>query len=336
MGKAQFALWGVAATLYAAPLWAQQTEDQLLNACYQADRAGRNEEALTRCQEAVRQSRTGRALAMLGMTEFHQQRWVDAANHIEEALLDREHPRVRAQSQVLEAAMVQIRPHVASLRFETSEQGTTVSIAGAEPLALPHSTPVYVAPGQVEIVARAHGAEVRRAMTLSPGQAARVPLEFPSAPVTPVVTAAAPAVTQPMTREVAPPIVPPERDAPRGSSLPRTLGWVAAGGALIGLGLGVVAWRLREGEVSDYNARCLMNETNDTTITNCIHDQPNTQSAVDTWTAVETAGFVAGGLLAVGSAVLFITAPSSSATARTALRCGGGPGTVGVQCGMAF
>ena len=54
------------------------------------------------------------------------------------------------------------------------------------------------------------------------------------------------------------------------------------------------------------------------------------------WGVLQGVGFGLGGALAVTSVVLFATEPAGRPAATTRVRCGQGPGTVGVECAWRF
>lgn len=340
--------WLAAGLLQAAPSYAQQSEDELLNRCYRLRTRGRFDDALAQCEAAVRTSRTGRSLAQLALTEIALGRWTAAAEHLTQAMADRTHPWVQRNRAVLDEAMTRVRPHVGVLEVEATEPGATVSVNGGDARPLPLAAPLLVAPGSVELDVRSPGGDVvRRTVTLAAGQASREVVTFaraapPPRVEAPPVLAVTPAATEVRTPPVAttpsmPVVTPPPRPERGGSgSLQRTLAWTAAGGAVAGLGVALVAWRLREGAVSDYTVSCPAGDVDEVTAARCAAPHAQAVSDVGTWETVTTVGLVAGAALAVGSVVLFATVPSSRGGTRTSLRCGAGPGTVGARCGLSF
>lgn len=334
--------------LCAGPSFAQSSEDALLAECYSLRRHHHNDASLERCQGAVQVSRTGRSLTQLALTEIEMEHWVDAATHLAEALADRNHPYVQQHHETIDRAMIEVRPHVAEIEVTIDAPSAQVTLNGGAAVTFPRATPLYALPGEVTLVGRTpDGAEARQSLTLVAGQASRAALSFPRAPVVvvpPVVTP--PVVTPPPvvpdatphtqgieTLVARPVVVPPAR--PTGS-WQRTVGWVTAGGAVVGFGLALVGWRVRESAVDDYNGNCSASEGDQQTVTRCMAS--HTQAADDAGTAetLTTVGLVAGGALAVASVVLFVTAPSSRRATPSAMRCGAGPGTVGLQCGVSF
>lgn len=164
------------------------------------------------------------------------------------------------------------------------------------------------------------------------------------APAAPPVVQSAPPPPAPQPTPMLAPIAAPARPvdvvfhapgrAPSESTgrLQRSLGWVAAGGALLAIGGGVWALAARESALRDHNNPALACTMNDRR-TVCFEP-------LDTAEGLQTlaiAGFVGGGALAVTSLVLFLTAPSGSRPRASAgLGCERGPGTVGLSCSLVF
>lgn len=342
--------WVAVGVLWAGPSFAQSSEDALLSECYALRSRGQNDAALARCQSAVQTSRTGRSLTQLALTETVMERWVDAAAHLAEALADRNHPYVQQNRATIERAMVQVRPHVAEIEVTTDAPSAQVTVNGGAAVTVPRNTPLYALPGEVTLVGHTPGgAEARQTLTLTAGQATRVALTFPRTPpvvtpplVTPPVMPVPVAITPPRTDPPAirPVVVPPPREVPPPAqptgSWQRTVGWVTAGGAVVGFGLALVGWRMRESAVDDYNGSCSASEGDQETVARCMMSHTQAADDVSTAETLTTVGLVAGGALAVASVVLFVTAPSSRRATPSAMRCGAGPGTVGLQCGVSF
>ncbi len=330
--------WVGVGLLATGPLWAQQQgpEEGLLRECFTLREQGRHDAAFERCSRAVGIARSSRSLAQLAITEFALHRWNDAATHIAEALADRTNPLPERSRAVLAETMTQVRPHVAELRVEGGEEGASVLINGAAVGTLPLAVPLYLQPGAVLLMVRPRqGAVVARRVTLTAGQTSTetVRVEPAGTAVAVVAPTASPATVATVMAPVAPP--PPEQRASSGSTR-RVLAWTTAGVALAGFGLSLAAWRLREGAVSDYVGQCPTGEIDDAMrVTECngLHTRADTD--VDQWGTIATVGLAAGGVLAVTSAVLFATGSGARTEAR-AVRCGGGPGLVGVGCTVAF
>jgi hypothetical protein len=113
--------------------------------------------------------------------------------------------------------------------------------------------------------------------------------------------------------------------ASSGGSTQRTLGLVGMGVGVVGLGVGAVTGLLAISKHSTLATEC---PGGSCTSAAAVSDL----SSFHSMSTLSTVGFIAGGVLAAGGAVLFLTAPSSSsAPARTGVRITPfvGPGSVG-------
>ena len=115
----------------------------------------------------------------------------------------------------------------------------------------------------------------------------------------------------------------------------RTLAWgsaIAGGAALLG---GAVALGLQRSYASQFNGP---SGTGQYTPDTCQPMSPcaTTQTQANTAEAFVWVGFIAGGVLAGASAILFATMPSDAPAERAGLSCGEGPGLVGVSCTARF
>ncbi len=107
----------------------------------------------------------------------------------------------------------------------------------------------------------------------------------------------------------------------------RTYGVIAGGAALLSAGLGVLGLVLRNSAATSWNSPACL-QGNMTRGQNCNNDYQTGQ----TWQTVETAGFIAGGALAVASIVLF----ALPVRRESPIALVPGPGDVGVGCRVAF
>lgn len=328
MGMTVRFVWIAAGLAWAAPSLAQQSEDALVGECYTLRTQGRYLDAFARCDEATRVARSGRTLGQLGITEIALERWVDAAVHLAAALADREHPWVLRNRATLDEAMSRVQPHVAELVVEASEPGATLLLEGRPAATLPLTAPVYLAPGRVTIAVRSSSGEtVRRELTLTAGQRAREAITFAHA---------SPSASSRNGAAHTDANVGASGHPEHGSSPRSILAWTAAGGAVAGFGLALVAWRLREGTVSDFAGSCADREVDDAgQVASCASARMTAESDVSRWETLSTVGLIAGGALTVTSAILFATMPSRG-RARSAFGCSDGPGTLGLRCGITF
>lgn len=143
----------------------------------------------------------------------------------------------------------------------------------------------------------------------------------------PRVVEAAPTASAPA---VAPRVDPPMARAPAPQSEVAAhdgrLLWTGAG-AVVLLGLGFTGLGIRESIVTNYNRNC--RGLGDPSPTSACDESTNVSRA-NAATALGATGLITGGLLGIVTALLAVSSQSHS---RLALRCGGGPGDVGISCG---
>jgi hypothetical protein len=142
-----------------------------------------------------------------------------------------------------------------------------------------------------------------------------------------LAAAAAPPPTGAPADTGAQPATPPAGDtgaAPSGGSPLRTVGLVGMGVGAAGLAVGAITGFMAMGKHSDLSDKCPNGK--------CSSDVQSDVDSYHSMATISTIGFIAGGVLAAGGAVLFFTAPkASSAPAQT----GGfiapyvGPGSLG-------
>ncbi len=292
--------------------------------------AERPAEALPVLERAVQGAHRPRTTAQLGLLEARLGRWVRAEAHVQEAL-DAPDAWVRENRERIERALERIRSRVASLELECNVPGATVWIADEQIGALPHPRPLRVPVGSTPVEVRAEGhLPVVLRVTVDAGQTAHERATL--VPVAPAVTApVAPAVTAPAM--TAPALATPAPATPVGISTGRVLAWVSVGAGSLLLVGGGVAFGVQRAASSDF----------DSTTNNCrpAAGQMPSMNCASLQTTNENASvamavlFGGAALFAGVAAVLFATSPATTPR-PTALRCGPGPGTAGLACGMAF
>lgn len=118
---------------------------------------------------------------------------------------------------------------------------------------------------------------------------------------TETVTLGTPAPAAPPTPPAAP--VPDQAPAPSGGSAQKTIGLVVGGAGIAGLALGSVFGLMASSKWSQ--AQTDKSETE--------------KNTADSQATISTIGFIAGGVLFAGGAVLWLTAPSASSTSTVGL-----------------
>ena len=301
----------------ASVAWAQSPEDAPLAECYAQRRANRLDVSLAACQRAVALVPSGRSYAQLALTEMALERWTDAATHLARALTDTNHPWIQQNRASLEGALRTCRAHVAEVFLDTNEPRVVASASGTS-LGEVTAAPVFLPPGSTMVELRApDGRALSRTVSLRAGSSTREAFNFAA----PTVTSSTP-VTLPPAPVTSPPPV-----TDRGVSTRRTLAWVSAAGALVGVGVGLVGWRLREGVAAEY-LDCLGGPN----APECDH--ATAQDDVRRWEILTGVGLAIGGALAVTSAVFFLT--SRERPAHRALACAPFVTLRGLDCSVRF
>lgn len=347
--------WGLAAEIAAgcvggSAAWAQgrcaaQARVDALEAQGTRAREERQDEAAQRAfAEAYALCHGARALARQGLAEKALGRWLEAEEHLAAALATRD-PWVNGRRAVLEGELARVRDHLGELLLVGDAPAGAVWSVGRQTGTLPMERPVRVVAGTVAVTVQAPGfAPVSREVPVAAVTVVRERIEFTRAPVAertpPPGVAERPAVAvrvvPPREEMVAPP--PPRREESAG--LFRVLGGVSGGVALATFVATVVVHARREDTITSANAayqgdaRCGPLER-DVAYCSAVHG-PGVE-ADESLTPWVVAGYVVSGTFAVTSAVLFAVAASRGREERrVGLRCGGGPGLVGVSCGYSF
>ena len=285
----------------------------------------------------------------MALAEAALGRWIEADEHFGETLANGGDPWIERNRRGLEAVRAQVAEHIGYLELRGGVQGAEVLLDGRPAGTMPLGAPLRAVAGTASVTVRAPGyLPITRSTVITAGQLVRESFEMirepEVAPAAPPVVQSAPPPPAPQPTPMLAPIAAPARPvdvvfhapgrAPSESTgrLQRSLGWVAAGGALLAIGGGVWALAARESALRDHNNPALACTMNDRR-TVCFEP-------LDTAEGLQTlaiAGFVGGGALAVTSLVLFLTAPSGSRPRASAgLGCERGPGTVGLSCSLVF
>lgn len=283
-------------------------------------RQRRDREALEVFLRAWEVSHAPRVMAQIGFAELALGRWVDAEAHLVEAHSAATDPWIAEHRELLEESMREVGRHMGSLDVRGNVAGAEVRVEGRRVGSLPFARLVRVAAGTTTLEVGAPGyLPVRRSIVVAPGSLTRETVSLLA------VDAPFGTPPPPPLEDVRPPASAPHDAGPT----MRALGWTAAGGALLGVGIGVATLVARNDAVARWNSdACLASGR--TRLENCGDEQ---DTAV-TMGAVSVAAWVTGAALAVTSVVVFVMAPSSARRARAgSFGCGVGPGDVGVTCG---
>ena len=287
-------------------------------------RAGTPGPALPYFQKAYELARTPRTTGQLGLAELAAGYPVEAETHLSAALASPNDPSIVKYRQILADALTMARGQIGELTIQGNPPGADVIVNGHTVGTLPLALPIKLPARNTEVVVRAPGySEQREIMPIAGGQrhsltvnlkstekpASAEPAVVVSPPSSPV--SASPAAPTAMPIPSATNVVEkhPDDGAASGSGM-RTAAWIVAGGAVLaagtGLGLQLAALSTHDGATWETYRR---------------------------WSIV---GYVAGGTLAVTSAILFWTSrpASPAATAHAHFQCA--PGVTGVSCQGVF
>lgn len=294
--------------------------------------------------------------AQHGWNELDVSHWVEAEVCLRAARGASRDPFVREHRDELRRSLRVVAQHVGGLQVNGGVFGARVYVNDVEVARLPMAGAIRVVATTVRLRVEAdgyHSAErpviisagerpTIEAVTLEPlPQVAPPASTAPAEPEPPPIVAApvtTPTVATPLEAPVvaAPPrvtsraVLETPTAPPRGNTA-RTLAWVSAGGAVVLLGVGIAGYVLGSGAAARWNDDGVCGLQGTSTRDACLEDRQTT----DTMSALTIAGLAGAGVLAVTSAVLFVASPRS-APARASMRCGGGPGMVGVSCAVRF
>ena len=298
---------------------------------------GRDDDAANLLRPLLTCGTNPRLQATLGLAELAAALWVQGYQHLSSALGATGDAWVTPRRATLQSALDQARSHIGYLQVTANVPNVELRIGGERVATLPMSGPVRVASGSLtyELSADGYVSELRRVevagndvltrehvlLTPRPREVARAAVT--PVPVVGVAANSVPAV--PVGGSSAP------EGAPAPGSWMRTTGWVGVAGSAVLLGVGVGSY---VGAANALNAYDSVLCTSASTTNNCV----DARGRFETFYPLALTGFIAGGVVAVGSVALLIAAPSSGGERPRAWVpvCGPGPGTVGVSCIASF
>jgi hypothetical protein len=331
----------------------------------------KDERALPLFEKAYQVSRSPRTAGQLGLVELALGYFVDAEKYLGEALASPDHPWVAKNLSTLNAQLATAKSQIGELYIIGEPAGADVLVNGKPVGKLPLSGPVRLDKGRVDVQVRAPGyVGSSDTVTIAGGRredrSYRLQREAVAvAPPPPVVAPAAkemprPVETTPPSVAVPPPPAGPEPAAASPSAPAATItatppsggdhtnlrpaAWGVGIGAAVALVFGAVEGVVAIKNRNDFNNH-LGSDPNDpfnmgAQITDCNLQSPTPacQEIEDSWSRARTlsiVGFVAGGVLAGGAAVLWVlSAPKEHAGA--ALACAPDIGSRGFGCRLQF
>jgi len=229
-----------------------------------------------------------------------------------------------------------LRQRVGFIEPVSAEDGTSIAIDGVKAGQTPMHRPLPVEPGRHEItfdkpgmapqtstvsvlagqslpivVRLRSGAAAQPAKTARPAPPAPAPSPPPAASPPPPPPVTAPPSSPPESVTSSPSTVPGDADA-SGSQWTRPAALGVAGGAVLALGVGVTFQLLTRSKNTDFNAitnapNSPKGQCNDQIVPDAGGPEcDQLRKAADRDQTIAIVGFVAGGILAAGSAVLFL------------------------------
>jgi PEGA domain len=323
--RALVAVWiAVAIVSRSAPVRADAAEvEALIAKGNELRRAGTPGPALPYFQKAYELARTPRTTGQLGLAELAAGYPVEAETHLSAALASPNDPSIVKYRQILADALTMARSQIGELTIQGNPPGADVIVNGRSVGTLPLPLPIKLPARNTEVVVRAPGySDQREIMPIAGGQRHSLTVnlkstEKPAAPAPTVVVTPLPAVSATAPAPAAGPAPSAttmveqhtESGAPSGSRM-RTAAWIVGGGAVVAAGAGLA---LQLAALST--------------------DDPDKWSTYRRWSIV---GYVAGGALAVTSAILFWTSRPASppVNSRAYFQCT--PGLTGIGCQGVF
>ena len=297
---------------------------------------GHDERALPLFQKAYEILDTPRTAGQLGLAELAVGYWLEADQHLGEALQSPDHPWIVKNRKALEDSRTQARKNISQIAIGGTPVGATVTVNHQPAGALPLADPVRVAKGKVEIEVSSPGYTTVTESRVAVGgerQEVTVSLEKAAAMATPK--------EPPKEAPVA--IVPPSSGAPapspaapssEDSAVLRTrIGWglgIAAGVTLVGAVVETIVWQKDRSDFNDATKGCDSTKANYgaagcSSLYNSLH----------TAQTVAIVGYAATAALAGGAAIVLLTGRKPDRS-EARLTCAPALGSAFVSCLWSF
>lgn len=122
-------------------------------------RRGRDAEAANFFRQAYDVSHTPRAAAQLGLCEQSLARWLEAEQHLSEALAAESDPWIASKRSTLHSSRQEVRKRLGSIRVSGTPEGATVTLDDRMIGQLPLTEDAWALPGSHILVARKDGFE---------------------------------------------------------------------------------------------------------------------------------------------------------------------------------
>lgn len=304
---------------------------QVVNAALNEYERGGWEEAAALFQRAHELRPSARTLRGLGLASYEARRYPESMRYLTSALSDQRRPLTAKQRDEVEATLARARLFVAYLQLAIEPKTAAVTINGQRAQADEHGV-VITSIGWLEVSVTADGYEpVNKNIRVNTGEqqtlALRMTREGSEVTEAPTLTTR-PETSAPVS--AAAPLTPPSTDdtseahRTSGHAL-RTWKWVAAGGALAGIGVGATFLIMQKSQAGSYNTDCVYTAS---PADDC-QDRQNLLGGT-LWTG-SIIGFSAGAALAALGISLFAIDGSARDEQTSTLRCGA-RGLLGASC----
>jgi hypothetical protein len=296
-----------------------------------------NEAAYQAFRQLYERTREPRALWRMATAEAALQRWLDAEAHMSLALGSTGDEWVQRERQGLEQTLREVRSRVGRLTVRCAQPGAMITVAGQ----VVSDFPARVIAGDVEVRVAARGFVERTVTVPVPGNASEPAIReveltpeapAPAPPAPPVAVVVPPPVVAPSTA----PVVPAPIRAPARSSAASAV--AITGFALGGLGVatGIIGLVMRNDAANTFNNVNNQSCWSDGGVAQGGPTCTDSLRSMEAGQAVSIAGFVTGGVLLTGAAILWATRAASGdtrSTARARVYPTSGPGLIGAGVG---
>jgi hypothetical protein len=310
-------------------------------------REGKDGMALPLMRKAYDQATTARTAAQLGLVEVALGYWLQAEQHLEEALSSPRDPWIHQNRMELERVLAGVRASIGEVEIVGQPVGAEVTVNGQSVGTLPLSKPVRVGDGPVRLEVRADGYQSPvQTLTMSKGAKQKVDVRLARA------IGAQPSPSAPMPVDAPSAMVAKAAEpAQTGAHRPGapTAAWVAAGAAAAAVGVGVVGAGIWVGKRDDFDKKTApvleagvptQRRTRDCGVQNHNRGGEECARIYDSMTRAKTIaaiGYVSGGVLALGAGALFLLSPrTESRNQYASVVCAPTVGAFGGACRLAF
>lgn len=313
---------------------AESEADRLIREGIAFRKQGDDAAALEKFKQAHALDHSAKALAQVGLAEQALGKWVDAHEHLYEALDAKGEAWIDKNRRALGEAARTVDDHVGTLEILGGPKGASVSIDGAPRGTLPLARPLVVATGLVTIELTAAGyLPLRRATTIQAHEMTREFFEN-AAPATPVAAPAEIGTVPPAPSSTSLATTPQAgAAADDGSSASRRTPLIlgAAGVAAVALALGIVEHVSWQNKVSSFDSMGCGADLQNRGGGGCatLYDDGHRARTL------ALIGYGVGGALLATAGVLYLSDPARSGRS-TQMACTFQPASPGVACLVRF